>query len=191
MHPVLGALFTPEPAAMKRFFQQLLSEISHPPKSDESAHRTEHSLKLAAAVILIETAAMDDHFDEAEREKIAGILAETFNLDPSETSELITASQKVRQRAVDVHQFTQVINESCSRDQKNRLMAAIWQVIFADGRLDAHEDYFAHKLARLIHIDHKDFITAKLNARNYSRNSRLENNSTDRPADAQAGGGSR
>ena len=176
---------------MKRFFQQLLSEISHPPKSDESAHRTEHSLRLAAAAILIETAAMDDHFDEAERDEIAGILAETFSLDPSETAELIAASQEVRQRAIDVHQFTQVINESCTRDQKNRLMEAIWQVIFADGRLDAHEDYFAHKLARLIHIDHKDFITAKLNARSSSRNSRLENNPTDRPADAQAGGGSR
>ena len=38
----------------------------------------------------------------------------------------------------------------------------IWQVAYADGRLDSHEDYLVHKLATLLRLDHKQLIEAKL-----------------------------
>jgi uncharacterized tellurite resistance protein B-like protein len=34
--------------------------------------------------------------------------------------------------------------------------------VFIDGRLDKHEDYLMHKLARLLRLHHKQLIDAKM-----------------------------
>jgi len=37
-----------------------------------------------------------------------------------------------------------------------------WRVIYADGRLNAYEDHFVHRLAKLLRLEHEDLIEAKL-----------------------------
>ena len=44
-------------------------------------------------------------------------------------------------------------------------MEDVWHIILLDGKLDKHEDYYAHKLANLLHLTHKQMIAAKLKAR--------------------------
>jgi uncharacterized tellurite resistance protein B-like protein len=41
----------------------------------------------------------------------------------------------------------------------------LWQVAFADGRLDAHEQHFMRKIADLLYIPHADYVAAKQRAR--------------------------
>ena len=38
-------------------------------------------------------------------------------------------------------------------------------VVHIDGKLESHEDHFAHKLANLLRLTHKELIDAKLKAR--------------------------
>jgi len=38
----------------------------------------------------------------------------------------------------------------------------VWDVVYADGKLDKHEDYLVHKLAALLRLTHKQLIEAKL-----------------------------
>ena len=47
-------------------------------------------------------------------------------------------------------------------------MESVWSIIFADGKLDANEDYFAHKLANLLRLSHGEMIDAKLAAKEVS-----------------------
>lgn len=131
--------------------------------SDNSSDR--HSLEMAASVILLETAASDEVLSHDELSEITDILRDHFHLTAQEAEEILAAAETIRKDAIDLHQFTQTINRLCSAEQKMKLMESIWQVIYTDGRLDKHEDYLVHKLARLLHIDHKDFIAAKLKAR--------------------------
>lgn len=44
-------------------------------------------------------------------------------------------------------------------------MEGVWKIIQVDGCLDRHEDHFAHKLANLLRLTHKELIDVKLQAR--------------------------
>ena len=41
-------------------------------------------------------------------------------------------------------------------------MELIWKVVYADGHLDQHEDYLAHKVSKLLRLSHAQLIQAKL-----------------------------
>jgi uncharacterized tellurite resistance protein B-like protein len=38
----------------------------------------------------------------------------------------------------------------------------VWEIAYTDGKLDKYEDYLVHKLAKLLHLTHKQLIEAKL-----------------------------
>jgi uncharacterized tellurite resistance protein B-like protein len=38
----------------------------------------------------------------------------------------------------------------------------VWRVIYADGKLDKHEDYLVKKIAHLLNLRHREMIDAKL-----------------------------
>ena len=121
--------------------------------------------QLAACVILLETAMVDDEFTNAEREHIITTLKTVYNLSRDYAEELMELAQKERDQAVDLWRFTNQINQNFSRPEKLSTMEAVWQLIYADGRLDKHEDYIAHKLGNLLRLTHKELITAKLKAK--------------------------
>ena len=45
------------------------------------------------------------------------------------------------------------------------LVEAMWQVAYADGQLDVHENHVISKVAGLLHVTHGEYIAAKLRAR--------------------------
>ena len=42
------------------------------------------------------------------------------------------------------------------------MLEAVWRVVYADGRIDKHEDYLVHQLANLLRLRHKELIDAKI-----------------------------
>jgi uncharacterized tellurite resistance protein B-like protein len=42
--------------------------------------------------------------------------------------------------------------------------------VYADGKLDKHEDYLVHKLANLLRLTHKQLIEAKLKVKKSGSN---------------------
>ena len=49
-----------------------------------------------------------------------------------------------------------------SEQKKTQIIEMVWEIIYIDGKLDQHEDYLVHKLARLLRLSHKQLIEAKL-----------------------------
>jgi len=41
----------------------------------------------------------------------------------------------------------------------------MWEVAYADGRIDRYEEHLIRKISELLHLSHKDFITGKQIAR--------------------------
>ena len=122
----------------------------------------EHRLKLATAVLLIEVTLADFSEDDAERVAVLDALARQFGLDDDELNELVDLAETELKGAVSLYQFTRLINDHYTPAQKNQLMECLWQVAFADGRLDKYEDHLIRTLADLIHVPHADFIRTKL-----------------------------
>jgi len=134
-----------------------------PPREtpEEQAHR----LRLAAAALLIETARADFREDESEQRTLQMLLCKTLHLDPATVTGLIAEATAELDEATSLYDFTRVINDHYSPDQKLELIGAMWQVAFADGRLDKYEEHLIRQVAELTYVPHADFIRMKLAAR--------------------------
>ena len=67
--------------------------------------------------------------------------------------------------SIDHYQFTSLIKTGFSQEQKQKVVEYLWAVAFADENADKHEEYLVRKIANLIGVSHKEFIKAKLRAR--------------------------
>ncbi len=124
----------------------------------------EDKLPLAAAALLVEVMRIDGRVEAAEREAVLAALQDSFSLPDERVHELLSLAEHEVETAADQFQFTRLINERFSVEEKSRLVEMLWRVAFADGRLDKHEEYVVRKLSELLHLPHRVFIQAKLRA---------------------------
>ncbi|MBP2681890.1 MAG: hypothetical protein H6Q78_1753 [Candidatus Krumholzibacteriota bacterium] len=117
---------------------------------------------LAACAVLLEMAGIDNEFDERERRQILDALRCEYGLADEEVAALERAAEVELSKAKGHWSFTNVINQDFSNEEKSRLVELLWRLVYADGRLDEHENYFIHKLAKLLRLTHRDLIDAKL-----------------------------
>lgn len=146
---------------VKKFFQKdALSD-----KMEINEVDKEEKIKVATCALLLEVANSDDDFSEAEKNSIIRTLKRDFNLSDVYAEELVALSDEKRKASIDLWQFTHFINEHYSLNEKIKIIEMVWKVIYADGELDKHEDHLAHQLSRLLQLDHKQLIDAKLKVR--------------------------
>jgi len=80
--------------------------------------------------------------------------------------ELIDESENERKNSTGLWYFTNIINENLNNEEKYNLMELVWEVIYSDGTLDKFENYIAHKLLKMLNIDHSKFIELKMKVKN-------------------------
>jgi uncharacterized tellurite resistance protein B-like protein len=158
--PERGCRLAPMIDALKDFFRSKLA--SAPARSAEAE---EKALRLAAGVLLFEIVRADNKLEEAERTVMRTALQSTFNLTASETEEIMRLSEEQSRDAVSLYEFTSLVDEAFTAEQKKRVVELLWLVAFADGAKDAREEHMVRKIAGLLHVAHPDFIDAKLRAR--------------------------
>jgi uncharacterized tellurite resistance protein B-like protein len=117
---------------------------------------------LAACAVFLEMAGIDNEFDERERRQILDVFHDEYGIAKEDVAELEKASMEALANAKDHWAFTNVINQHFSNEEKLRLVELLWRLVYADGKMDEHENYFIHKLARLLRLTHRDLIDAKL-----------------------------
>ncbi len=132
-----------------------------PTPYEENDSRT----KTAACVVLLEAAFADEECSEDELAHVLETIKHVFSISSELAEELVELGHQERRRAIDIWQFTNQINQEFTHQEKIRVMDAVWRVIYADGNMDMHEDYFAHKLANLLRLSHSEMINAKLKAK--------------------------
>jgi len=125
----------------------------------------EHTLQVATAVLLVEVMRSDARIGLSERAAVIVALRDRFGLDADEVEALMVVADQTAREAHDLHTFTSRLNDQLEPEQKARIVEYMWQVAYADGRLDAHEQHVMRKLADLLYIPHGDYIAAKMRAR--------------------------
>lgn len=128
-------------------------------------HDRDQRTRIAAGVILLEAAQADYTCTEEEIDHVVDTLRRDFDLSEKHAEELLDLAHRAQNRAVDLFEFTNHINEEFSKTEKKSVLEAVWLIILADGQLDQHEEHFARKLTNLLRLSHKDMIDAKLKAR--------------------------
>ena len=135
--------------------------------SIETGHQPadiDHNIKVATCALLIEMASIDNEFDPVEKKRIVGYFRDNFGLTENEISRLFDLAKEQLDTRIDLWGFTNLININYSIEQKMQVIEMIWEVIYADGRLSAHEDYLMHKLYKMLNLTHSQMIEAKLKA---------------------------
>jgi uncharacterized tellurite resistance protein B-like protein len=122
----------------------------------------EEDLRIATCALFLEIANIDEQFSDAERESILSILKSEYKLSDDDALELARTAMSELQGSIDMWQFTNLINDNYTEDEKVRVVELLWRVVYADGKLDKHEDFLVHKLATLLRLQHKQLIGAKL-----------------------------
>ena len=134
------------------------------PPSIDASH-PELTLQLAVAVLLIEVMQSDAECAFEEQATILNILKQRFHLSDEEVAQLTERGQQTSKSANDLHQFTSLINHELELSEKVRIIEYLWQVVYADGIISAHENHLMRRLVDLLHISHGDNIAAKMRAK--------------------------
>jgi uncharacterized tellurite resistance protein B-like protein len=117
---------------------------------------------VATCVILLEIAKSDDEFSSVEQETTKAILQHEFSIPEEDIEDLMKIAAEKRDDSVDLWEFTNLINQKFSEEEKKRIVESAWRVIYSDEKLDKYEDHLVHVLAKLLRLDHSDLIEAKL-----------------------------
>lgn len=120
---------------------------------------------LAAAVLMVEVMAADDHWKPEEEKSIRQALLQTLRLPDDEVDALISNAKAHHDSSHDLYSMTKRVHDHFSVDDKFQLLLSMWQVAYADGDLDRYEDYTIRKISELLYIPHDQFIRAKLQAK--------------------------
>ncbi len=144
--------------------QELFDKFTGTSPEDTPAGR-EHTVRLAAAVLLVEVMRADTVLHPQQRQAIRTALVERFGLDEQELAQLIAEAESKAQHANDFFHFTSRLNDHCSQPDKIALVEAMWKVAYANGVLDAGEIHVISKVAGLLHVTHGEYIAAKMRAK--------------------------
>ncbi|UCB55484.1 MAG: TerB family tellurite resistance protein [Thiotrichales bacterium] len=128
---------------------------------DIGTDQLEHQLRLASAALMIEVLYADHAVEQAELDTLRRILQDHFELTTDEADNLIQLADEERIEATDYYQFTSLINEFYTQQQKRELITRLWQMAYADNKLHKFEEHLVRRLADLLHVPHAAFIQSK------------------------------
>ena len=107
---------------------------------------------VAAAALMVEAALLDGNFAAAERRRILELLEQHFELDSEQASRLVAEAEAQARDSVDFHRFTAVIKDGFGHDGRLEIIEMLWEVAYADGKLDDYEASLLRRVTGLLYI---------------------------------------
>lgn len=141
---------------------KLMAMLRGDPRGGEA--EVARDLEVAVAALLVEAGRMDQRFDAGERAVIERLLAERFELDAQSVVEVLERAEAKAADSEQYYPFTQKICDRLSGPERVAVIEMLWQVAYADGRLDAYEDALVRQVASLIHVDDRARAQARQRA---------------------------
>jgi uncharacterized tellurite resistance protein B-like protein len=123
------------------------------------------AIRLATAVLMIDVARADHVFDESEFDSILELVRSHFALPAEQAAELVIAANEKAEDLVSAYDFTKVLHDHLDHGEKARIVALLWKIAYADGRLDKYEDSLVLKISDLLHVSRGLVMRLKHDAR--------------------------
>ena len=149
---------------IKRFFNEVAAAFSSSGAAETSAVDREAAIRKATAVLMLDVARADYVFEESEFERVLELVERHFGLSPEETVQLVNEAGDEAEDLTSVHQFTELLHEHLDETDKARIVALLWQIAYADGRLDKYEDSLVLKISDLLYVSRARVMRLKHDA---------------------------
>lgn len=135
-------------------FRNLLSRLFH--DAPGHPHLSGHDAEVALAALLVRLARADNRYSDEERSRIEMILARRRGLTRTEAAESRAAAEMIEAEAPDTVRFTRIIKERIALDEREEVLAALWETVYADGRRGAEEESLIRLISGLLGISDRD-----------------------------------
>jgi len=106
----------------------------------------------------VHAAAIDGDISDAERDQLHAVIKRQFDLDKATTDELVAEATEAEHEAIDLYHFTSLINRSLDEDGRRRVVEMMWEIAYADGRVDDFESNLIWRVADLLGISSRERI---------------------------------
>ena len=136
----------------RKFLSEVSDGAKHPTNFEQNDYR------LAAAALLVHAAAIDGYISDVEREQLHAVIKRQFGLDEATTDELVAEATEAEHEAIDLYHFTRAINRSLDEDGRRRVVEMMWEIAYADGRVDDFESNLIWRVADLLGISSRERI---------------------------------
>jgi uncharacterized tellurite resistance protein B-like protein len=151
---------------IKRLINQIADVISAPATSADDVERRAEAIRSATAVLMVDVARADYEFDAEEFDSLLRLIQAHFDLSPDQAADLVNAADEKVDGLTSLHDFTQLLHNNLDEQEKAQVIGLLWQVAYADGRLDKYEDALVLKISDLLHVSRGKVMQLKHDAGN-------------------------
>ena len=122
-------------------------------------------IELTAAVLAYEIARSDGDVGNTELKLLMEEIKIISNKVGKDENEIFQIIEIYSNDSVSFYEFVEDINSNYSKEEKHSLLKFMWDIAFADGKLDVNEERLIRRLADLIKIKDIEVLTLKDSAR--------------------------
>jgi uncharacterized tellurite resistance protein B-like protein len=141
--------------------RKLRELFNWPESSGQEESDEQDRIQLSTAVLLVEIARADHERNESESVEMRKLLAANFGLSEEASRSLLEAAESAVEHSVSLHEFTRVLHDEMTYQEKETVIEMLWRIALADDDLDKYEDYMIGKIADLLYIARGDVIRLK------------------------------
>jgi uncharacterized tellurite resistance protein B-like protein len=138
--------------SFRSFIDDIVEERKHP------SHFAEDDYRLAATALLVHAAVIDGEMSQQEHDKLYAVVKQRFDLDDAQTKELIAKATAAERESVDLYHFTQRLNYVLDEPGRARVVAMMWEMVYADGCRGELEDNLMWRAADLLGVSPRERI---------------------------------
>ena len=134
--------------------------------SQDTQQKPEFEIELIGAVLAYEIARSDGDISDSE---LSLLIEETkkIALEVNKTDEeILSIIETYSKNSVSFHEFIADINNDFSKEEKLSLISFLWDVAYADSKLDVDEERLIRRIADLIRIKDIEVLKLKDSAKN-------------------------
>ena len=132
----------------------------------DAQQKPEFEIELIGAVLAYEIARSDGDISESE---LSLLIEETkkIALEVNKTDEeILSIIETYSKNSVSFHEFIADINNDFSKEEKLSLISFLWDIAYADSKLDVDEERLIRRVADLIRIKDIEVLKLKDRAKN-------------------------
>ena len=121
----------------------------------------EFEVELIAAVLAYEIARSDGEITEEESNLLINEIKKISEKVEKNDEEVLLLIEKHSNDSVSFHEFVEDINKDFSKEEKISLIEFLWNMAYADSRLEVDEERLIRRIADLIRIKDVDVLKLK------------------------------
>ena len=132
----------------------------------DAEQKPEFEIELIGAVLAYEIARSDGDISDSE---LSLLIEETkkIALEVNKTDEeILSIIETYSKNSVSFHEFIADINNDFSKEEKHSLISFLWDIAYADSKLDVDEERLIRRVADLIRIKDIEVLKLKDRAKN-------------------------